>query len=329
MRDIPPLLVDERARVEMTTSCRDCDVIPKVTGAGKVVQIDNEHVQLMHNGLKVKAGGYYGDWMIEIIERLGGHHEPQEELVFHTLMDFFPKNGRMIELGAFWSYYSIWFMLGHPERRALGIEPDPAHIEIGKKNAALNGVQLEIRQGFLGSEGPATAPFQTEQSGILEIPRLAAADLCCEFAPEGLDLLHVDTQGAETGVIANCESLLMKGAIRFMLVSTHSETISGSPLTHQECLELIGDYGGRVLEEHDVHESFSGDGMIAAYFGHDPIDWPKLDLSYNRYSHSLFRNPIFDLAEVRRSLAEMEADSKPPLTGSQVKKTWLNRLMGT
>ncbi len=328
MQNIPPAMVDERSRVEMTVRCRDCDVIAKVPNAGKVLTIDGEQIQLMHNGLKVIAGGYYGDWMIEIIDRLGGHHEPQEELVFHTLMNFFPEDGKMIELGAFWSYYSIWFMLNHPDRRALGIEPDPAHVEIGKKNAALNGVELEIRQGFLGSDGPDLAPFQTEQSGVIEIPRLAAADLCQEFAPDGLDLLHVDTQGAEAGVIANCEGLLRSGAIRFMLISTHAEAISGSPITHQECLELVGDCGGRVLEEHDVHESFSGDGMIAAYFGEQPIDWPKLELSYNRYSHSLFRNPIFDLAEAHNKVAELEKAVQQPAPEPPVNKNWIDKLLG-
>jgi hypothetical protein len=50
--------------------------------------------------------------MTGIIERLGEHHEPQEEV------------------GGFWSYYSLWFKSQHGDKRqAYVVEPDPNHIE--------------------------------------------------------------------------------------------------------------------------------------------------------------------------------------------------------
>ena len=73
-------------RINMTVSCKDCDSIPKVKDAGKILTKSGNQIQLMHNGLKMSAGGYYGDWMSNIIEQLSGHHEPQEELVFHHLI---------------------------------------------------------------------------------------------------------------------------------------------------------------------------------------------------------------------------------------------------
>ena len=87
----------------MTTSCRDCDHIPKVAGAGEVVEENGQRVQIMHNGVRVIAGGYDGDWMMEIIRRLKGHHEPQEELVFHEILKTLPEQATMIELGGYWS----------------------------------------------------------------------------------------------------------------------------------------------------------------------------------------------------------------------------------
>ena len=51
-----------------------------------------------------------------------------------------------------------------------------------------------------------------------------------------------------------------------------------------------------VIEaEHDVHESFSGDGLIVARFGPPPDGWLPVELSINRYGESLFRNPAYDL----------------------------------
>ena len=83
--NIPPIMLDNAARADMTVSCRDCDLIPKVPDAGKVISFEGKPVQIMHNGVRVVAGGYYGDWMTSIIERLQGHHEPQEEAVFHEI----------------------------------------------------------------------------------------------------------------------------------------------------------------------------------------------------------------------------------------------------
>ena len=93
--------------------------------------------------------------------------------------------------------------------------------------------------------------------------------------------------------------LLADGRIRFCFVSTHTHHISGDALTHQRCLALLKEAGGQILAEHDVHESYSGDGLIVAYFGDSPLPWPSLRLSYNRYSTSLFRNPLFDLDEAK------------------------------
>jgi len=81
-----PIIRDFAFRVEMTAACRDSAAIPKVPDAGGIIVEDGQRVQIMHNGVKVVAGGYYGDWTEEIIRRLRGHHEPQEELVFHELL---------------------------------------------------------------------------------------------------------------------------------------------------------------------------------------------------------------------------------------------------
>jgi hypothetical protein len=59
---------------------------------------------------------------------------------------------------------------------------------------------------------------------------------------------------------------------------------------------MLRDFGGTVLCEHDVHESFSGDGLVAVYFGREPLAWSEPPISRNRYSSSLFRNPLYDLA---------------------------------
>ena len=295
---LPPLLLDNRLRAEMTVKCRDCDAIPKVPDAGKVVQIDGIAAQIMHNGVLVVAGGYYGEWMTDIITRLQGHHEPQEELVFHEVLKHVPPRATMLELGGFWSYYSLWFKSQHGDtRRSYVVEPDPGNIGVGRSNAALNGYEITFVQGCVGADDKVATNFKTESSGEISVPQISIPTFLREHGLSHLDVLHCDTQGAETEIIRSCEGLFRSGAIRFAIFATHSHHISGDPLTHQRCLAMLEQFGGTILAEHDVHESFSGDGLIAVHFGPQPIAWAAPSLSLNRYSTSLFRNPLYDLAE--------------------------------
>lgn len=282
-----------RRRIELTAGCLDCANIPKVDQAGQII----DGCQIMHNGLKVVEGGYHGDWMAEIITRLKGHHEPQEEVIFHEVLKHVGPSATMIELGGFWSYYSLWFLNNAPARRAVVLEPDPAHIEIGARNALLNHAKrIEFLQGSAGPRSLPKRPFPTETSGNVDIAEYSVSDIMSAYGIESLDVLHCDTQGAETAIIQSCEKLLLSGKIKFGIFSTHAHQISGDPLTHQKCLDMLRDYGGNILAEHDVHESFSGDGLIAVYFGKEPLDWQAPALSYNRYSNGIFPNPIHDLA---------------------------------
>lgn len=302
---MPPEDIDPHAaRIALTVSCRDCEAVPKVENAGRILVENGQSVQIMHNGVRVAAGGYHGAWMAEIIARLRGHHEPQEEAVFDAVMRHVPLQATMLELGGFWSYYSLWFLSGAPEsRRAIVLEPDPAHIAIGERNARLNDTKtIKFLQGFVGPTPIPEQRFPSESSGEITARCYSVPEILSSRGIDHLDVLHCDTQGAETGVIGSCEALFRNHQIGFGFFSTHAHQISGDPLTHQRCLQMLRDFGGQILAEHDVHESYSGDGLIAAYFGKDALAWQDVKLSVNRYSHGIFPNPLYDLSEAQRVL---------------------------
>jgi hypothetical protein len=99
-----------QTRIDLTLSCRDSDTIPKVADAGIVVERDGACLQVMHDGTLVHADGYCGAWITEIIRRLRGHHEPQEELIFHHLLPHARPGSLIVELGAWWAYYTNWYL---------------------------------------------------------------------------------------------------------------------------------------------------------------------------------------------------------------------------
>lgn len=284
-----PLDAFTRRRIEMTTACRDCDPLPRHPDAGRVIDWRGQPVQVMHDGTKVVAGGYYGGWMQEIIARLGGHHEPQEELAFQAILPHIRHGGLMIEVGSYWAYYTNWFLGAVAGGRAICLEPDLNYLALGRANVALNDRQAEFHAACVGREAADAVIFRQESDGgHVCIPRHDWSKLVEIAGGPGIDLLHVDAQGAELPLL---ESLPDRGAgeqLRFVVVSTHHAAISGSPTTHRDCLLRLIRCGASVLCEHSVEESFSGDGLIVASFRPDDAALPMPEFRRNEPARSLF-----------------------------------------
>ncbi len=286
--------MDNLSRSIMTIQCRDCDVVPKVPDAGQVVQIGDDAVQIMHNGLKVVAGGYHGDWMAHIIRGLGGHHEPQEELVFHALLRYARHNSLFVELGAFWAYYTLWYLKEIPGADAICVEPDPAHIAIGKANGRLNGLsdRIAFTEAWVGGQALPEIEFMCETTQRMRALPMLNMPAVAELANgRTIEFLHVDVQGVELQFIESMEQAVSEGRIRFLMVSTHHRAISGSATTHQDCVAAIKRLGGHVLCEHDIQQSFSGDGLIAASFFPQDTRLVLPAISVNEAARSLFPEP--------------------------------------
>lgn len=306
--------MDNLSRTLMTLKCRDCDAIPKVPSAGRIVHENGQVVQVMHNGLRVIAGGYHGDWMSHIIRGLRGHHEPQEEVVFHTLLNYVRHNSLIVELGCFWAYYTLWYLLEIPGSRAFCVEPDPYNIEIGRKNTLLNGMENRITfiEAWVGSSTTKTMTHATESTQELRtLPCLDMPAVLDLTEGQTIELLHMDIQGAEVNFISSIEKAVQKRAIRFLVVSTHHSPISGRLDTHGECCDMIRSFGGHILVEHDVQESFSGDGLIVASFFTQDRNIPIPPITRNIAKNSLFPkykvfigtswlNTIFKIFKIRR-----------------------------
>ena len=122
-----------------------------------------------------------------------------------------------------------------------------------------------------------------------------------------VDLAMVDIQGAETVLLDRARPLLMAGNVRFLIISTHHQSISGDPLTHQRALDLLRECGAHIIAEHTVRESYSGDGLIAATFDASQHDL-TVPISYARAKESLFGEPEYEIAHRDRLLAASRAE---------------------
>lgn len=315
-------------RLAMTVSCSDADAIPKVEHAGESRDHDGKRVQIMHNGLIVEEGGYYGEWMTEAIRALRGHHEPQEELVFHRIVERLTDDSPvMIEFGSFWTYYGLWFCHALPGSRVVALEPDPHYLDVGRRNAALNGYtdRVSFVAAAIGDQPNQPIAFQAESDGqTYEVVQHDLASLMSLSGLDRADLVLADVQGAESILLSRARGDFEAGRVRFLIVSTHHHSISGNALTHQNALQLLTDAGAHVIAEHSVGESFSGDGLIAVSFDDRDKDF-QVPVSHARYRDSLFGELEHDLATATAALTNAEqraAQLQAEINAIHATKTW-------
>lgn len=308
-----------QSRIAMTISCTDADELPRVENAGEVIDHPNGRVQVMHNGVVVEEGCYYGIVSGEIIRCLRGIHEPQEEVVFAKLMQRLAETRpadrppTMIELGSFWAYYSLWFLNDFPDGTSICLEPDAHHLEVGKRNFALNGRTGTFINAAIGVGGGSVRGFVTETNpNPVDLPSHDLDSLLATCELDQVDVLLSDIQGGEVPLLIRASERLRQGAVRFLVVSTHDLWITGSATTHQQVLDILLWSGAHIIAEHSVSESYSGDGLIVASF--DPRDRDlKVELSHNRSRSSLFgewepraESYRLQLHETRAKLEELE-----------------------
>ncbi len=299
----------EAARVQLTVSCRDTDALPKVEDAGSVIDVAGARAQVMHNGVLVEEGGYFGTWMAEIIRCLDGNHEPQEELVVARVLERLaqtaPAQPTAIELGAFWAYYSLWFLNDIPQGKVLAAEPDTAHLELGKLNFALNNRDGQFLQAVVGPDPGEKLEFISETDGTpYQVEQFDLGMLMESASFDHVDILFCDVQGGENHFFTQSEGLFRSGTVRFAIVSTHHHSISGDPLTHQKLLAFFGELGAHIIAEHTVGESFSGDGLIAVAFDQRDADL-VVHTSFARQGTAIFPALEFDLSSERQEAAEL------------------------
>jgi FkbM family methyltransferase len=275
-------------RVELTVSCHDADELPRVENAGGFAKHKGHDVQIMHNGIRVLRGGYYGEWTADIIQRLRGVHEPQEEKAVAAVFERLAAKPQSdeplvcVELGSFWAYYSLWFLEEFNDGRVVCLEPDPAYLQVGVTNFALNDRQGTFLPGAVGSVADTDTDFIAESDGLSRVTRLYTLEsLMAETRLDRVDVLFVDIQGAEVPLLEGAQQLLRSGKVRFIVVSTHDMATTGSSLTHRYAEQLLVTAGAHIICEHSVPESFSADGLIVASFFEADKDM-VVDISFAR-----------------------------------------------
>jgi hypothetical protein len=232
------------SRIARVCRCPDNSFIPRVPGAGRV----EGNQQVMHNGLRIVLGSYYGAEMSRLIERNRGVHEPQEERLFAETLKLIPPGGTMVELGAYWGFYSLWFCRDVPHGRAWLVEPEAAHLDCGRRNFELNSLTAHFIRARVGV---VSAP------AIGEGPRqVCVDDLLTEQELDEVAILHADLQRHELEMLQGARKSVKADRIGYFFISTHTEEL------HQACVHFLHEHGCYVEASIRPRDSYSFDGIL-------------------------------------------------------------------
>ncbi len=257
---------DWERRIADAIECPDNDRIPRCANAGEL----SGSCITMHNGIRIRALSYYGAGILNLLIKNKGVHEPQEELAFQEVLACLPPDAVMIELGAYWGFYSLWFASVIQNPTCYLIEPDPRNIESGKQNFRLNG-----KKGFFFKA--AAGDLATT---LLRTGKLITLDAFSKkHKLSRLNILHSDIQGAELAMLKGASSLLSERRIDYIFISTHSNGL------HYECMDYLTKFGYVVLCSADCDQTYSYDGLLVAKRG---------DLENPKNISITLRTPMFN-----------------------------------
>jgi len=216
-------------------------LIERVPEAG---YMDDDLNIILHNGNRVPSDGkysYYGNFS-ELLILNRGVHEPIEEYCFQEVLKHIDSiNPIMIELGAYWAHYSMWFQKYFPNGHSILVESDMHNLKCGEFNFRLNG----FSGNFINQE---------VAKNHFEVDKYLAANKI-----NILEILHSDIQGFELEMLECASNSLNNKQINYIFVSTHSEKL------HSDVYKLLESHGYRIeVSSNFESHTTSFDGFILA-----------------------------------------------------------------
>lgn len=243
---IESLLFDDeweyRIRIALESSYNS--FIPRVADAGVI----SKGFQVMHNGLKVSIGTYYGLPITKMLYKNKGVHEPEEEKIFMDVISKMPVDPVMVEMGSFWAFYSMWFLKATKNGKVFMIEPEEKHIKVGQRNFKKNNLQASFDNYFIGRESSVNG----------KTPVICLDDYVHTKGIRHINIAHADIQGFESEMLLGATKILEAIMIDYFFVSTHTIEL------HYDCIDFLKKYNYKVVFEVDPAKAASFDGFILA-----------------------------------------------------------------
>ena len=211
--------------------------IHRVPNAGQII---GNHV-VMCNGLLVEKNSYYGQFS-KIFEMNGGVHEPGEEYVFYeTIKSLKNQEPLIVELGCYWSYYSMCFLKENPNGKCFLVDENQNFLSVGQRHFTTNGFDGEF----------VTARVSNTEWRV--------DDYVKKRNIKKIDILLSDIQGFETEMIQGAKESMESKIIDYFFISTHSQKI------HLDITKELLQSDYKIMASADFdNETYCHDGILIA-----------------------------------------------------------------
>lgn len=231
-----------KQRIDLILESSDNNKIKHHPNAGKFNQ---KNQLIMHNGLVIDPLSYYGLPTLEALYKNKAVHEPQEEYAFQEVLKTIPESGTMVELGAYWAFYSMWFNTKVKNAKNYMIEPE--NLDSGIKNFQLNHMKGDFTKAYIS---------ELSKYSDNEIPTVSVDDFVKDKNIEFIDILHSDIQGFELLMLKGAKNSITQKNVGYIFISTHSQEL------HYDCMDFLKSQKYQLLCSADLNESYSWDGLL-------------------------------------------------------------------
>ena len=179
--------------------------------------------------------------------------------------------GLMVDVGANYGYYSCLWAAADAKNRVLAFEASPRNLSALKVNVINNKLetQIDIRETALGKESGSLL-FNLgpdEQSGwgglvvesqpdAIEVPVVSLDEIFLNSEHERIDVLKIDTEGADTWVLQGAEKLLRSHRIKHIFFEENKVRMAKLGIKSGEAQKFLQGCGYR-LESLDKGEWYA------------------------------------------------------------------------
>jgi FkbM family methyltransferase len=230
-----------------------------------------------------------------------GRYEPQET---QLLRDLLHPGDLFVDVGANWGYYTLAaaHMVG-PEGRVVAFEPDPRLFALLAANVDANALrQVLLHPAAIGPrrERVPFSAFRADDSNwglsrAVDHDRAVVADFESDSLPldDALDaasigaaqLVKIDVEGAETGVLEGMRRGLASGRYRHIMLECHPGLLADRGLHETSCVAALFDAGYRLwliaqspaMHRRAARRHVPRGELLRPYGRGQPMgDWPHL-----------------------------------------------------
>ncbi|MHC5610269.1 MAG: FkbM family methyltransferase [Nostoc sp.] len=168
--------------------------------------------------------------------------------------------GLMIDVGANYGYYSCLWAANRPNNKVIAFEASPRNSSALKLNLMKNELitQVEVYEIALGKErghlffdlGPEEQSgwgglLVDEQSDAIQVPVISLDEMFLKTDYLDIDVLKIDTEGADTWVLQGAEQLLRSHRIHHIFFEENTVRMAKLGIEPGEAQKMLKDCGYR------------------------------------------------------------------------------------